>query len=339
MFYTACSDKHPLCEQLHRVRLDGTGQQRLTARSLNHTMINLSPDGKWFVAQFESVETPASTSLYTTSGEEAAVLAEGPKIENALSELFTYKASDGVTDLYGVLHKPKDFDPEKVYPLIVPVYGGPGSRAVRNVFQSGSRETARGYLVARFDNRGTSGRGKAFMGAVYGKLGTIDIGDQADGVRFLRQRPYIDGNRVGIYGHSYGGFMAAIGAVKHSDVFQAAVAGSAVTDWRQYDSVYTERFMNLPQDNPEGYEDGTCSNYAEQFTGKLLIMHGMVDDNVHPNNVWQLIEALDKAGKKYESRFFPGMGHGIGGRDTQWEFFHRHLISPHEKEAESSAGN
>ncbi len=325
MFYYAYSGPHPLCAQVHRVRLDGSGQKRLTGRPFHHSRFNASPDGKWFTVQFENVETPPSTALYTMEGELISVLAEGPRIEKNLTELFSFKADDGVTDIYGVLHKPEDFDPQRKYPLIVAVYGGPGSRAVRNTYQSGTRDTRRGYLLARIDNRGTSGRGKAFKGAVYGKLGDVDIRDQADGVRYLRQRPYVDGERVGIYGHSYGGFMAAIGILRHPDAFRAAVVRSAVTDWRHYDSIYTERYMNLPQDNPEGYTMGSCMTHVERFEGKMLIMHGLLDNNVHATNVWQLIHALDRAGKKYESRFFPTAGHGTGGTDTQWEFFDRHL--------------
>jgi dipeptidyl-peptidase 4 len=326
LFYEASSDDHPLCPQLHSVHLDGRKQKRLTTLPRTHSRYAISPDRKWFTAQFENVETPPSTALYSMSGELVRILAEGPKAKNGLSELFTFKAGDGKTDLFGILHKPADFDPALKYTLIVPVYGGPGSRAVRNTYQSGTRDTRHGVLIARIDNRGTSGRGKAFMGAVYGRLGDVDIGDQAAGVRFLRQRPYVDGARVGIYGHSYGGYMAAIGALKHSDVFRAGVARSAVTDWRQYDSIYTERYMNLPQDNADGYRNGTCANFVEKFDGHLLIMHGMLDDNVHANNAWQLIDALDKARKKYESRFFPKSGHGGGGTDTQWGFFRRYLI-------------
>ncbi len=334
IYYTAYSDKHPLCLQLHRVRLDGTRQKRLTALSFNHSRFDLSPDRKWFIVRYEDVETPPSTALFSTEGKLVSTLAEGPKLESHLSELFSYQAADGVTVLYGVLYKPEGFDPKKQYPLMVSVYGGPGSRAIRNTFRrQGHPTTKRGYLVARFDNRGTGGRGKAFMGAVYEKLGDVDIRDQADGVRYLRKRPYVDGNRVGIYGVSYGGFMAAMGVLRHPDVFHAASVGSGVTDWRQYDSIYTERYMNLPQDNPEGYRAGSCTPYMDQFKGKMLIMHGMLDDNVHPNNAWELIDALDKAKKKYESRFFPRAGHGVPGSDTMWEFFRRHLIASHEAEA------
>jgi len=330
LYYSARSDKHPLCDQFHRVRLDGSDNTRMTSLSLNHSGFNLSPDHKWFTAQHENIETPASTAIYSTTGELVHILAKGdePKIKHV--ELFTFKAEDNVTDLYGVLYKPKNFDPNKKYPLVVSVYGGPGSRAVYNRYSSSSRYLRDEYLVARIDNRGTSGRGKRFKGSVYGKLGDVDIKDQADGVRYLRQRPYIDGDRVGIYGHSYGGFMAAIGLLKHPDVFCAASAGAAVTDWRHYDTIYTERYMNLPQDNPEGYKNGACTTYVKQLKGHLLIMHGMLDNNVHPNNAWRLIEALDKADKKYESRFFPKAGHGGASSKTMWDFFYRRLIAPYE---------
>jgi dipeptidyl-peptidase-4 len=311
--------------------LDGTGQKRLTSLSLNHSRFELSSDRNWFVVRYEDVETPPSTALYSTEGELIKILAEGPENKNNLLELFSFKADDGVTDLYGILYKPKDFDPNRKYPLIVPVYGGPGSRTVRNYYRASTRDMDRGYLMARIDNRGTSGRGKAFKASVYGRLGDVDVKDQADGVRYLRERPYVDGDRVGIYGHSYGGYMAAMSVLKHPDVFHAAAVRSAVTDWRHYDSIYTERYMNLPQDNPEGYRKGSCMTYIDSFKGKMLIMHGLVDDNVHPNNAWQLIDALDKAGKPYDSRFFPKSGHGTGGSDTQWAFFHRHLIEPFEE--------
>ncbi|MFC1555426.1 alpha/beta hydrolase family protein [candidate division KSB1 bacterium] len=261
------------------------------------------------------------------------VLAEGPKPEKNRSELFTFKAIDGTTDLYGVLHKPEDFNPNKKYPLIISVYGGPASRAVRNTYQNGSNTyNDLGFLVAQIDNRGTSGRGKAFMAADYKKLGTVDIQDQADGARFLaKDRSYVDERRIGIVGHSYGGYMAAMGAVRHSDIFAAAVDRAGPTHWKNYDSIYTERYMSTPQDNPDGYESGSVFPYIEQMDCKLLIMHGMVDDNVHPTNAWQFIQALDEAGKKYESRFFPNSGHGFAGRDTEQEFFVRYLIEEFEK--------
>lgn len=326
MYYKAYSDQsHPLCAHIIKVQLDGNGQQQLTEKPYNHTQVNFSPDGKWFTVQYENVSVPPSTALYKTDDTLVKILAQGPTIKNPRSELFSYTAGDGTTTLYGILHKPENFDPSKKYPLIVSVYGGPGSKAIRNFFQNGHYYNKEGYLVAHFDNRGTSGRGKKFKSAVYGKLGEIDIQDQALGVKYLGQRKYIDPDRVGIVGHSYGGYMAAMAIVKYPDVFTAAVDRAGVTDWRNYDSIYTERYMNLPQDNPEGYEKATVMNYVENMNGYLLIMHGLIDDNVHPTNAWQLIDALDKADKTYESRFFPHGTHGFGGKDTQMNFFEKYL--------------
>lgn len=327
LYYSGYSDQHPLCEQLQRVKLTGKNQKRLTPLSMNYSRFEISPDGKYFTAQFEDINTPPSTALFSSEGKLVKVLAQDEKPEKQLSELFSFTANDGSTILYGVLHKPEDFDPNKKYPLILSVYGGPDSRAVTNRYQNGNRDCEKGYLIAQVDNRGTSGRGKAFKAAVYKKLGDVDIGDQADGIRYLMKRPYVDAERIGIVGHSYGGFMAALGIVKHPDVFTAAVARAGVTDWRNYDSIYTERYMSLPQDNEEGYDNGSAMKFVKNLTekNKLLIMHGMVDDNVHPNNAWQLIDALDRARVKYESRFFPTAGHGFPGGDTQWEFFSRYL--------------
>ncbi len=326
LYYKAYSDqKHPLCSHIHRVHLTGKEQQQLTHESYNHTQVHFSPDGKWFTVQYENISTPPSTALYQTNGTLIKVLAKGPDLEHSPSELFFYKAGDGKTTLYGILHKPEDFDTSKKYPLIVSVYGGPGSKAIYNFFQKGHYYNKDGYLVAQFDNRGTAGRGKKFKDALYGKLGDIDIQDQALGVEFLRKRTYIDQNRIGIVGHSYGGYMAAMAIVKYPDVFTAAVDRAGVTDWRNYDSIYTERYMSLPQDNPEGYKNATVMNFVENMKGNLLIMHGLIDDNVHPTNAWQFINTLDKTNKTYESKFFPHGTHGFGGTDTQMKFFKRYL--------------
>ena len=239
----------------------------------------------------------------------------------------SHKAADGETDLYGCLYKPPGFNPRRKYPLVVDVYGGPGSQAVRSRYRTTHPDCEQGFIVAQIDNRGTGGRGKAFMGAIYEKFSVVEIKDQADGVRYLRRRPYIDGDRVGIFGHSYGGTMSALAVLKHPDVFQVAVAASGVTDWHNYDTIYTERYMGLPEDNPEGYEDSACMKYAGQLEGKLLIQHGMVDDNVHPTNAWQLVDALQREGKPFAIMFYPNNGHGLGGRAVQdrWEFLGRHL--------------
>ena len=331
LYYSAYGGAHPLNAHLFRVNLDGTDPQRLTQEPASHS-VQFSPDGKWFITRYETVSRPPTTALYDTEGRRVATLAESDTAALAAlgypePELFSFKADDGQTDIYGCLYKPRGFDPARRYPLVIDVYGGPGSQAVRGRFRPTHSGCERGFIVARIDNRGTGGRGKAFMGAIYEKFSIVEIKDQADGVRFLRRRPYIDGSRVGMFGHSYGGTMSALAVLKHPDVFQAAVAASGVTDWHNYDTIYTERYAGLPQDNPDGYREGACLTYVDQLQGKLLIQHGMIDDNVHPTNAWQLVDALQSAGKSFEIMFYPNSGHGLGrhAAEQRWEFLSRHL--------------
>ena len=331
LYYSAFSERNPLNAQLHRVNLDGSDQRRLTREPLNHS-VRISPDAKWFVTEFESVESPPTTALYDTEGDRIATLAESDsskfrRMKLPKPELFAFRADDGQI-LYGVLHRPSNFKRSKKYPLVIDVYGGPLSQSVRNRFVPAVAVCEYGFLVAEIDNRGTANRGKAFESAAYMKLGDIDIEDQADAVRFLTSRSYIDGERVGICGHSYGGYMSALAILKYPELFRAAVAGGTVSDWRNYDSIYTERFMRTPQENEAGYDAGSCLKYADRLKGKLLLLHGMVDDNVHPSNVWQLVDALHKANKPFEMMFYPNAGHSIGGNaaDMRWDFLRKHLV-------------
>jgi dipeptidyl-peptidase-4 len=323
------SPANPYYMQYHTVSLDGKNQTRVTTIDMHHSNFQLSPDKKWLMAQFEDVNIPPSTVLYSISGEVATMVAESDSTSAAnLAEMFTFRSDDDKFDIYGILFKPKDFDPNKSYPMINSLYAGPGSNEISARYVGRERdECRRGYLVVRVNSRGTGSRGKAFLGAAYLRLGDIDIQDHADAVKLLAKRDYVDGDRVGIVGHSYGGFMAALGIFKHPDVYAASVVGSGVTDWRNYDTIYTERYMSTPQLNKKGYDTGSAMTYVKQLKGKVMIMHGMVDDNVHPTNAFQLIDALDKAGKSYESRFFPNAGHGLGRgfSQSQWEFFDRVL--------------
>ncbi|MCP3902119.1 MAG: prolyl oligopeptidase family serine peptidase [Planctomycetes bacterium] len=341
LFYRAYDEHEPLDVHLYRVDLDGTDARRLTSADGHHT-VAMAPNGRFFITRCETVTDPPITTLHDIDGTRLVTLAEPDpeRIAGCLDsadapvgppppapELFTFTAADGRTELYGWLHKPRGFDPGRRYPLLVEVYGGPGSKGVRNTYRPAHPATELGFLVAKIDNRGTAGRGKAFKDAVYGKLGTVDLDDQAAGVRALARRPYVDGDRVGIHGHSYGGYMAALAVLRYPDVFHVAVAGAPVTDWRNYDTIYTERFMRTPQENAEGYDAGSCVQHAENLRGRLLLLHGMVDDNVHPNNTWQLVKALQEAGKDFEIMLYPDRGHGLGpdAQRRRVEFLWRHL--------------
>jgi dipeptidyl-peptidase-4 len=333
LYYMARSDAHPLNVHLHRVNFDGTNERRLTQEPARHR-VQISPDRSHFISTYQSATDPPVSAIYTIEGERLATLAEADlsrfhELGLEMPELFSFTAADGETELFGLLFKPSDFDPTKKFPLIVDVYGGPFFQTLRNTFRPAMSHCEFGCLIAILENRGTTGRGKQFESATYLKLGTVDMADQAEGVKALRDRPYVDGNRVGIHGHSYGGYMSALAVLRYPDVFHVAVAGAPVTDWRNYDTIYTERYMRTPEQNPEGYNSGSCMTYASQFRGRLLIMHGMADDNVYPTNAWQLIDAMQRAGKRIDMTFFPSRGHGLARSSgaVQWEYFYDNLIN------------
>ena len=332
-YYTAYSDENPYNLQLHRTKLDGSQHVRITTSPLNHTSTFIAPDHNTVVAIREAADTPPDSVVYdAATGREISVLAQGDtkKAEElglSPAELFSFTADDGKTEIWGVLQKPSNFSVDRKYPLLVDVYGGPGSRGISNRYAPTNPTCEMGYVVAKIGNRGTVGRGKAFESATYLKLGGADLDDQAAGVKFLGRRPYIDGKRVGIYGHSYGGYMSALALLRYPDVFQVAVSGAPVTDWKNYDTIYTERYMQTPQINAEGYKFGSCETYVENLTGKLLLVHGLVDDNVHPSNTWQLIKQLQDKDKRFDLMVYPGAAHGIGStyRALRWEYFYRNL--------------
>ncbi len=330
LWFTAWSGKVAVQQQLHVAKLDGSSCVRVTGGDFHHNGFRLSPDGAYLVATAETISTPAKTVVYARDGKLVATLAEGStkgfKTHNLTpSELFTCKAADGKTDLYGRIAFPPAFDPSKKYPVVVNTYGGPTVRLVTDKFSAGDSHTALGFITVTVDNRGTPNRGKAFETAAYLKLGQVDLDDQAAAVTHLaKTRPYIDGARVGITGSSYGGYMSAAAVILRGDAFKSAVAVSAPTDWRNYDSIYTERYMRTPQENPEGYDAGSCVKHAGKLAGNLLLLHGMVDDNVHPNNAFQLINALQSINKPFSMMFFPNSDHGVGGpaaESVTWSYF------------------
>ncbi len=225
-----------------------------------------------------------------------------------------------------MLHKPSNFDPSRKYPLLVSVYAGPATNGAYERFAVPNPLTEYGFLVATLDSRSAAGRGKRFLDAIYEKLGTVEIDDQAAGVRALAERPYVDGARVGIFGTSYGGYTSAMAILRHPDVFAAASAASPVTDWRNYDSIYTERYMWLPQENAAGYDAGSAMTYADRLTGRLMIYYGTADNNVHPSNSLQLIQALQSAQKSFDVQVGPDRGHSALNPYRMMEFFIDNLV-------------
>jgi dipeptidyl-peptidase-4 len=231
-----------------------------------------------------------------------------------------------------MLHRPSDFDPARSYPVLVSVYAGPGSNGARETFQTPHPYTELGFLVVTMDSRSASGRGKRALDAIYEKLGTVEVDDQAAGIRALARRPYVDGDRVGIFGTSYGGYVSLMALLRHADVFHAASASSPVTDWRHYDTIYTERYMRTPQANLEGYEAGSAMKYARNLKGWLLIYFGTADNNVHQSNSHELIQALQRAGKYFEVQVGPDQGHtGVNGNRALEFFIERLVLTPPRK--------
>lgn len=325
VYYTAWSGIDPYKRQLHVVDLDGTGERRITNAAFHHS-VRVAPDGRHFVDTFETIAEPPTTVLRDATGKELASLATSDVSafeEKGLrrSEQFEFLADDGRTKLYGMLQFPSDFDPERKYPVLVSVYAGPDSGGLNGRFDIPDPITELGYLVVNIASRGTLNRGKRFQDAVYGRLGVVEIDDQASGVRALFARPYVDATRVGIHGVSYGGYAAAMAILRHPDVFAAACASSSVTDWRNYDTIYTERFMGLPSDNAAGYDAGSAMTYAANLRGRLLLFYGTMDDNVHPANTYQLVRALQRAGKSHEVQIGPDQGHAGVNPHRMLEFF------------------
>ena len=331
LWYTARSGDNHMKMQLHRVGLDGKGDRRLTDPTLHH-VLRMAPDGRHFVDVAQTHDQPPITRLMDVRGRQVAELATSDRsgfdrLGLEPVELFTFKAADGVTELHGMLHKPADFDPSRTYPMVLSVYGGPATNGARETFTLPHPFTEWGMLVVTVDARSAGGRGKKFLDAIYQKLGTVEIDDMAAAVKHLSELPYVDGERVGIYGTSYGGYAAAMALLRYPDVFHAASASSPVTDWKHYDTIYTERYMWTPKGNPEGYRAGSALRYAENLEGRLMIYYGTADNNVHPSNAMELIDALQKAGKSFDVQVGPDRGHSGLNTDRMLEFFIEALMA------------
>lgn len=330
VFYTARSGDNWMKVQLHRVGLDGTADVRLTDPKFTHS-VSVSPDSNLIVDTFQTHKDPPASQLLDGSGKvlKALTTSNMTKFEELglrKSEQFTYLAADGKTTLYGMVSFPANFDPTKKYPSLASVYGGPGSAVTNENFAAPNATANYGFLMLQLSSRSAPGQGKRVLDSAYLNLGVTEMDDMALGVKALWTRPYFDKDRVGIYGTSYGGYSAALSLLKFPDVYGAAAASSSVTSWYHYDSIYTERFMWIPQENTAGYEAGNAMNLAKNLTGRLLIYYGTADNNVHPNNSMQLIKALQAAGKSFEVQVGPDAGHTGVNNGRMMEFFIENLV-------------
>ena len=329
MIYFTGSVKTPIERHFYSIHFDGSDMKQLTAEGFSHT-INLSPDRQNFLDTYSTTNMPPKIAIVSIDGKKSQMVEENinPAIANlhlAPEEFFQFTTSDGIV-LNASMIIPPDFTQAHKYPLLIYVYGGPNSQ---NVSNSWGRPTdlwhhmlaQKGYVVARIDGRGTGKRGKEFRNIVYKNLGTWEVHDQCEGVKNLISQSFIDSTRIGIWGWSYGAYLAVSSILRAPETFKTAVAVAPVTDWHLYDDIYTERYMGLPAENPDGYRESSTLSYVDRLKGNLLIAHGTTDDNVHWQNTMQLVDALQKAGKHFDIQFYVNKNHGITGGNTRVHLF------------------
>jgi dipeptidyl-peptidase-4 len=316
--YFTSTEVSPLQRQLWAIRFDGTGKRRITTAPGTHR-IDMSPNTKYYIDRWSSTSQPVQVELWATGSRMLKKLEDNAPTTQWLAthaysppQLFSFTTSDSVK-IDAVMYRPVPFDSTKRYPVVFTVYGGPGSQAVYDQFSASSWIqwlTQRGYIVVDVNNRGTNNYGSAFMKAVYKQLGKWESHDFAETARYLATKPYVDPKRVAIMGTSYGGYSTLYTMEMYPDVFGVGIANSGVADWRLYDSIYTERYMSTLEDNPQGYVTSSAVENAPKLEGKLMIIHAMMDDNVHPQNTMQLLTAFTNAGKDVELRIYPPGHHG-----------------------------
>jgi dipeptidyl-peptidase-4 len=306
------------------VKLDGSAIERLTNGSGSDHRIVMGPKSKYFVDHYSDDQTPARVQVCRADGTPVRMVDTNPVYSISDYRLGHYerakiKTPDGF-ELEASILKPANFDPAKKYPVWFMTYAGPHAPTIRdgwNVQRFHDEMLANmGFIVFRSDPRSASGKGACSAWTAYKQLGVPELKDIETAIRWLSENSYVDTARIGMSGHSYGGFMTAF-ALTHSKLFAAGIAGAPVTDWRNYDSIYTERYMNTPQENPKGYDATSVVKAAKNLHGRLLISHGVMDDNVHLQNTLQLAQALEQADRDFEMMLYPQSRHGIGGKHYQ----------------------
>jgi dipeptidyl-peptidase-4 len=319
LVYYESAERSPIKRDIYVVGMDGKNKKRIIEQDGTNSAV-FSATYKYIINAFSNTETPTITTLHDSKGKLIRVLEANEALKEkvkeyniAKKEFFSFKTSEGV-ELNGWMMKPIDFDPAKQYPVLMTQYSGPNSQQVRDVWGIGWEQylVANGYVVACVDPRGTGARGEAFRKCTYMKLGKYESDDQIEAAKYLGSLSYIDAGRIGIWGWSYGGFMT-LSCLSKSDVFKVGISIAPVTNWRYYDSVYTERFMRRPVENASGYDDNSPISMAKNLKGKLLLIHGTADDNVHFQNTMEYVDRLVQEGKQFRLFTYPNRNHGMGG--------------------------
>jgi len=332
VYYTAFSNDG-INKDVFVVNLDGSNKKQLTFKD-GFNNATFSSGFKYYVTNFSDANTPGYFELHRKDGTLVKVLNDNKPLVDKMKEynfaskdFFKFITSDGV-ELNGWTMKPKNFDTNKKYPVLMYVYGGPGSQSVTNTFGYFDYVwyqmlCQKGYIVACVDGRGTGARGSEFEKQIYGKMGKFELNDQIEGAKYFASLPYVDKDRIGIWGWSFGGYMSALCITAGADYFKTAVAVAPVTNFRYYDNIYTERYLGLPKDNASGYDDYSPIIYADKLKGNLLLVHGSSDDNVHFQNTMEFVNALIKANKQFEMQVYPNRNHNISGGNTRYHLFKR----------------
>ncbi len=332
IYYTAYGES-PMRNEVYSIKFDGTKNTKLTTQQGRYDA-KFTPNNKYIFLQYSSNFTPPVYTINDNKGKQLQVLEDNASLKNKMGdynlspkEFFTFKIESG-EELNGWMIKPANFDPAKKYPVLMYVYGGPGSQTVTDEFNSGwffwhQMIAQKGYIIVSVDNRGTGARGVAFKNSTYLNLGQKETEDQIAGAQYLATLPYVDAKRIGIHGWSFGGYMSSLCITKGADFFKAAIAVAPVTNWKYYDSIYTERFLDTPQNNKKGYEDNSPINFVNKLKGKYLLIHGMADDNVHFQNSVEMVDALEKANKQFDFYMYPGKNHGIYGGNTRLHLYNK----------------
>ena len=304
-------------------KVDLKGKQTLITKDEGVHNVTISSDGNWFFDEYSNHSTPSKSVLYDKNLKATTLLESKNKYEGyemGSADIKTIKAADGTIDLYTRLIKPSNFDATKKYPVMVYVYGGPHAQMITNSYLDGANlwmywMAEQGYLVFTVDNRGSDNRGFAFESVIHGKCGTNEVEDQIKGVEYLKSLPYVDGNRLAVHGWSYGGFMTNSLMLRKPDAFKVGVAGGPVVDWKWYEAMYGERYMDTPAENAKGFEESSLLTYVKDLKGKLLLIHGTNDDVVVEQHNLSLVKKFVEAGKQVDYFPYPMHKHNVVGKD------------------------
>lgn len=317
--YYVSTEVSPVERHLYSINFDGKKKKRLTTETGQHNL-NVSPNGQYYLDVYSNTTTPQQVEMWSTKGKMLNKIADNKGVSQfannhfyAPKEMFNFTTSDG-QKLDGYMIKPLDFDEGKSYPMVLSIYGGPGSQGVYNSFENNGFHqylAQEGYVIVNVNNRGNGGYGEKFEKIVHEQLGTWESYDFVETAKYFASKSWIDGDKLAIQGHSYGGYMSSYTMLAHPGVFEVAIVAAPVTDQRLYDCILTEGYMGLLDENLDGYEKSSVLTYAKNLEGHMLLVHSLMDENVHPQNTFQLVSALTAAGKDFDLKIYPRGTHGV----------------------------